>query len=74
VSHFDDREIDLSFRYPFLPGIFIIKDEKGIEEFNLGGWCGTRAEIHGFNGFFKWHGLYTVLIGNCTKIAIIPVR
>jgi len=74
VSHFDDREIDLSFRYPFLPGIFIIKDEKGIEEFNLSGWYGTRAEIHGFNGFFKWHGLYTVLIGNCTKIAIIPVR
>ena len=74
VRHFDDEKIDLSYRYPYLPGIFIIKDENGIQERNLGGWCGTRAEIYGFNGFFKWQGLYTVLIGNCARISIIPVR
>ncbi|MEA2054764.1 MAG: hypothetical protein U9O96_06635 [Candidatus Thermoplasmatota archaeon] len=75
VRDFDEEKIDLSYRYPFLPGIFIVEDENGIQEFNLfGGWAGSRAEIYGFNGFFKWQGLYIVLIGNCTKISIIPVR
>jgi len=75
VKEFNEEEIDLSYRYPSLPGIFIIKDEEGIKEFNLwGGWYGTRIEIHNFNGFFKWHGIYTILIGKCAKISIMAVR
>ncbi len=75
VTHFDEEKIDLSYRCPSLPGIFIVKDGNGIQEFNLfGGGGGSRVEIYGFSGFFKWQGLYTVLIGNCTKISIIPVR
>ncbi len=75
VKYFDEEKIDLGNRYPFLPGIFIVETENGIQEFNLhGGWMGSRAEIYGFVGFFKWQGLYTVLIGSCTEISIIPIR
>ena len=72
---FEEGVIHLwDFRYPCLPGIWIIKDENGIQEFNLrGGWFGARVEIYGFDGFLKQR-LYTVLIGNCTKISIISVR
>ena len=76
VTYFDEEEIDLGrYRYPYLPGIFIVEDENGIQEFNLyGGWMGARVEIYGFDGFFKWQGLYTVLIGNCARISIIAIR
>jgi hypothetical protein len=75
VKHFDEEVIHLGYRLPFLPGIFHVKDENGTQEFTLtGGWAGSRVEIYGFDGFFKWQGLYTILMGKCTEISIIPVR
>ncbi len=75
VRHFDEEKIDLGYRIPILPGIFMVETENGIQEFNLfGGWGGSRVEIYGFNGFLKSQGYYMVLIGNCTEIFIIPVR
>jgi len=75
VKDVDDDAIHLSYRLPFLPGIFYVGDEHGMQEFTLyGGWGGTRVEIHGFEGCFDGEGLYTVLMGTCTMISIIPVR
>ncbi len=75
VKDVDDDAIHLSYQLPFLPGIFYVEDEHGMQEFTLyGGWGGTRVEIHGFEGCFDGEGLYTVLMGTCTTISIIPVR
>jgi hypothetical protein len=75
VKHADDEAIHLSARLPSLPGIFHVQDKNGTQEFNLfGGWAGSRVEIYGFDGLFKGQGLYTVLIGNCSEISIIPIR
>ena len=76
VEKFNESEIDLKYRCPILPGIFIVKDKEGVKEFDLlyGGWCGSRVEIHNFAGFFKPGILYTILVGKCAKISIIPVR
>lgn len=75
VEKFNESEIDLEYRCPALPGIFIVKDEEGVKEFNLmGGWYGSRVEIYHFSGFFKPGIFYTILVGKCAKISIIPVR
>ena len=76
VKEHSEKEIVLhSFRQPFLPGIFYVSDENGIEEFNAGGWMNSIVTIKGFQGFFKdwlfdkW-GLYVVIIGKCDEISI----
>ena len=74
-AHNDEKIVLRSFRQPFLPGIFYVSDENGIEELNPGGWMNSIVTIYNFKGFFKdwifkeW-GLYVGAIGKCEKIEI----
>ena len=59
----------------FPPGIFYIRDDTGIREFNTyGGILNSIVTIYGFDGLFKRWGLYKVLIGKCEKIEIRTFR
>ena len=73
AEKYDGKIVMHDFRYPHLPGIFIIIDENGIEAFNIAGGWRAYIEIYGFKGFFK-EGAYITLIGKCDKITITPVR
>ena len=78
VKIYDERKIILEDRKIagiwLLPGIFCIKDDTGIREFNMGGYINSRVTIYGFDGLFKGWGLYTVLIGKCEKIEVQTFR
>ena len=59
--------------FPF--GIWYIANESGIQQFNrVGGWMNSIVEIYNFEGFFKWRGLWIVIIGECDKIIITTYR
>jgi len=73
LEKYDGKIVMHRFRYPHLPGIFIIVDENGIEALNIAGGWRAYIEIYGFNGFLK-EGAYIILIGSCDKITITPVR
>ncbi|KAA0007346.1 MAG: hypothetical protein FE045_00425 [Thermoplasmata archaeon] len=73
VEKYDGKIVMHDFRYPHLPGIFIIIDKNGIEAFNIAGGWRAYIEIYGFKGFFN-EGTYITLIGKCDKITITPVR